>query len=122
MCESLATGANWRLFAKTCTSWVATLIIAGLLSAFFFAQVRGGGRRKGSEGAGEGGKEESGLRVATSIIAGLLSALFSLEGWQVAGGAKGEGGRTEGGERGREGGAESGLRVATLIIAGLLSA
>ena len=39
MCEMKALqGTNWRLFAKTATSWVFTLIVTALLSAAFFAQ------------------------------------------------------------------------------------
>ena len=38
MCENIVHGTNWRLFAKTATSWVFTLIVTALLSAAFFAQ------------------------------------------------------------------------------------
>jgi sodium-dependent phosphate transporter len=36
--ENIKTGVNWRLFGKTFTAWVFTLIVSGLLSAALFAQ------------------------------------------------------------------------------------
>lgn len=36
--ENLKTGVNWKLFGKTFLSWIATLVICGLLSALFFSQ------------------------------------------------------------------------------------
>lgn len=36
--EGIKTGVNWKLFLKTFTAWIFTLIISGLLSAIFFAQ------------------------------------------------------------------------------------
>lgn len=41
MCENIVRGTNWRLFAKTATSWFFTLIVTALLSAAFFAQGEG---------------------------------------------------------------------------------
>ena len=38
LCESLSTGVNWLLAAKTAVSWVATMAITGVLSAALFAQ------------------------------------------------------------------------------------
>jgi sodium-dependent phosphate transporter len=38
MLENVKTGVNWRLFAKTFSAWVFTLIITGLLSAILFSQ------------------------------------------------------------------------------------
>jgi sodium-dependent phosphate transporter len=38
MLENVKTGVNWRLFAKTFSAWVFTLIITGLLSATLFSQ------------------------------------------------------------------------------------
>lgn len=37
MIEGVATGTNWRLVAKTVCAWATTLVVAGGLSAAFFA-------------------------------------------------------------------------------------
>ena len=42
MCESVAHGTNWQLFAKTFTAWCFTVFISGAFSAFFFAAGRQG--------------------------------------------------------------------------------
>ena len=61
MCESVAHGTNWQLFAKTFTAWCFTVFISGAFSAFFFAAgtrlrgrggPRGRGRGKGEAAAG----------------------------------------------------------------------
>lgn len=36
--ENIKTGVNWKLFGKTFTAWVFTLIVSGFLSALLFAQ------------------------------------------------------------------------------------
>jgi sodium-dependent phosphate transporter len=36
--ENIREGVNWKLFAKTFTAWIFTLIVSGLLSAALFAQ------------------------------------------------------------------------------------
>ena len=36
--ENIKTGVNWRLFAKTFSAWILTLIISGFLSALIFSQ------------------------------------------------------------------------------------
>lgn len=38
MCENVVRGTNWRLVAKTASSWVFTLLLTALLSAAFFSQ------------------------------------------------------------------------------------
>jgi sodium-dependent phosphate transporter len=36
--ENMKTGVNWKLFGKTFTAWIFTLIISGALSALLFSQ------------------------------------------------------------------------------------
>lgn len=38
MLENIKTGVNWRLFTKTFSAWIFTLIITGLFSAILFSQ------------------------------------------------------------------------------------
>ena len=53
MCESVAHGTNWQLFAKTFTAWCFTVFISGAFSAFFFAA----GRQRVYRGREDRGRE-----------------------------------------------------------------